>query len=319
MAYGQAGHLAVTFQESFGTSQTNSGMFIPLVSESVTETINQLTEENLYGLLAEPPTHEGTHAVQGDIRTEAHPIALGTLLKAALGRVTTTAQGSAFLHEFLPAMADWDAYAATPPMTLELHRDVGSAFVYYDMLGSALTLEIAQGQLLTSALSLLGGGTSRKAAATPAFHRGRPWSWDVASAAYDSAGITDLRQMSLVFDNRLSPHYTLSGTRRPRRIKRDGPQTVSVEGSMLFEDQALFQEFLDQSEKPLRVSFAGETVADSYRALLTLDLPRFRLTEFTPQLAGAGQIEVSFAGKGVYDQTSGYALRFTLTNTQAQY
>ncbi len=319
MAYGQSGHLAVTFQESFGTSLTTSGMFIPLVSESVTETINQLTEENLYGRLAEPPTHEGTHAVQGDIRTEAHPIALGVMLKAVLGRVSTTAQGSAFLHEFLPAVADWDAYGATPPMTLALHRDVGSAFIYYDMLGSALTLEIAQGQLLTSALTLLGGGTSRKAAAIPAFYPGRPWSWDVASAAYDGAGITDLRQMSLVFDNRLSPHYTLSGAKTPHRIKRDGPQTLALEGTMLFEDQVLFQEFLDQTEKPLHVTFAGETVADSYTAQLTLELPRFRLTEFSPQLAGAGQIEVSFAGKGVYDQTSGYALRITLTNTQPQY
>jgi hypothetical protein len=53
--------------------------------------------------------------------------------------------------------------------------------------------------------------------------------------------------------------------------------------------------------------------------LLTLDVPRLRFREFKPALSGPGQLEVSFAASGVYDQNSGYALRATLTNTQAAY
>jgi len=319
MAYGQSGHLAITFQNSFGTSFTDSALFVPLVSESISETINPIVENNLYGRLAESPTHEGAHDIEGDIATEAHPIALGALLKAALGQVGTSAQDSAFLHEFLPVGSDWDAYAAVPPMTVEAYRDVGSAFVYYDMLGSALSLEIAQGQLLTATLGVMGGRFAQQEKAVPAFPRGRPWTWDVASAAYDGAGVADLRQLSLTFDNQLAAHHTLSAGRFPHRIKRGGPQTVVVEGSMLFQEQTHFQEFQAQSEKRLLVTFAGETVADSYQNALTLDVPRLRFTEFAPRLTGVGQLEVSFSAKGVFDTSSGYALRMTLTNTHAGY
>lgn len=319
MAYGRSGHLAIHFQNSFGTSNTGSAHFIPLISESIQETIGQLVEDNLYGRLAESPYHEGLHEVSGEIRTEAHPIYLGAFLKAALGGVTTAAQGSAFLHEFRPATADWDDFAAVPPMTLEIHRDAGSAFLYYDALATELTLEIAQGQLLSAGLAVMGGRFGRKASAVPAFHAGRPWTWDVVSASYNGAAIPDLRQLTLRFNNQLAAFHTLGGGKAPRRIKREGPQQVTVEGTLLLQEQALFQEYLDQSERRLLLAFAGETIATSYAALLTLDVPRLRFGEFKPALSGPGQLEVAFAGSGVYDAGSGYALRVTLTNTKAVY
>jgi hypothetical protein len=60
-------------------------------------------------------------------------------------------------------------------------------------------------------------------------------------------------------------------------------------------------------------------VASGTTARLTVDVPRLRFTEFAPQLAGPGQVEVGFAAKGVYDTASGYALRVTLVNTLAGY
>ena len=319
MAYGQSGHLAISFQNSFGTSFTDSPIYVPLVSESIAETINQLVENNMYARLAESPTHEGIHEIAGDIVTDAHPVALGAFLKAALGSTSTTAQDSAFLHEFLPASTDWDAFAAVPPMTVEVFRDAGSAFIYHDMLGTALTLEIAQGQLLSASMGMLGGQFSQSAKSAVDFKAGRPWSWDVVSASYDGGALADLRQISLVFDNQLATHFTLSGGRFPHRIKRSGPQTVALEGTMLFQDQAQFLEYQGQSEKQLLIHLGGQTVAESYQTELTVDVPRLRFTEFAPQLNGAGQLEVNFSGKGVFDAGSGYAMRVTLTNTMAGY
>jgi hypothetical protein len=319
MAYGMAGHLALSFQSSFGTSNTNSQYFIPMISESVAETIAQLVEGNLYARFNEAPYHEGIHEVRGEIRTEAHPIYVGALLKAALGRVTTTPQNSAFLHEFLPVGSDWDDSVAVPPLTFEINRDVGSAFVYYDVAATALSFEIAQGQLLAAGLAIAGGRSARKAKATPAFRAGNPWTWAVASASYDGLGVSDVVKLALTFDNQLHPVFTLGGDRSASRIRRSGPQTVEVEGSMLFVSQTQYQEFLNQSEKRLLVTFRGDTVSTSYAAQLTLDVPRLRFSEFAPQIGGPGQIEVGFKGRGMVDPASGYALRATLTNTQPAY
>jgi hypothetical protein len=319
MAYGQLGHLGLCFQDSAGTLQTGSMFFIPLVSESIAESIEPLLETGMYGRLAESPTHEGIHKIEGDLRTEAHPVLIGAFLKAALGRATSSLQGSAYVHEFLPATGDWDALAAVPPTTLEIHRDVGSAFVYYDVLANALTLEIAQGQLLTAQLSAVGGRMTRLARSAPTYRGGRPFGWDVVSASYDGQGIADLRKISLAFDNHLAAQYTLTGGKYPRRVVRDGPQTVSLEGTLVLRDQVLFQEFLDQSEKRLVMTFDGAQVASGTPARLSLDIPRLRFTEFAPRLAGPGQVEVGFSAKGIYDTASGYALRATLVNTQAAY
>lgn len=319
MAYGRSGHLAMHFQSSFGTSLTGSAHYIPLISESIEESIGQLVEDNLYGRLAESPYHEGLHEVSGEISVEAHPIYLGAFLKAALGADAVTAQGSSFLHAFVPAQQDWDDYAALPPLTLDIHRDSGSAFLYYDTLATELSLEIAHGQLLSVGLAVVGGRFGRKAAAVPAFHAGRPWSWDVVSASHGGAPVRDLRQLTVTFHNQLAAFHTLGGGKYPRRIKRDGPQRVSVEGTLLLQDQVLFQEYLDQSERRLLLAFGGETIAQSYTAQLTLDIPKLRFGEFKPALSGPGQLEVAFAGSGVYDANSSYALRVTLTNTQAAY
>ncbi|MDH4247404.1 MAG: phage tail tube protein [Deltaproteobacteria bacterium] len=319
MGYGQLGHLALSFQSSFGTTSTTSFHYIPLVSETLGEKIERITESSLYARLAEPPIREGVHEVAGELRTEAHPVYLGVFLKAALGQGTVTPQGSAFLHQFIPAKADWDAFAAVPPLTAELHRDVGSAFVYGDLLAEGLTLEIAHGQLLTANLEILGGRFSQKAAGTPSFLPGRPWTWDVVSASYDGAGQSDLRQISVRFGNQLTPQHSLSGLKTPRRIKRSGAQQVTVEGSLLFESQTLFQAFAKQDERRLLVTLRGEPVSSGYDALLTLEVPRLRFQEFSPQIGGAGPVEVGFTAAGVFDATSNYALRVTLVNTQAAY
>ncbi|MDH4120428.1 MAG: phage tail tube protein [Deltaproteobacteria bacterium] len=319
MAYGRSGHLALHFQNSFGTLLTTSAHYLPLVTESVMETIGQVVESGIYGRLAESPVHEGLHEVAGEIHTEAHPIALGHFLKAALGQVTTTPQNSAFLHDFRPAATDWDALAALPPMTLEIHRDVGSAFLYGNLLADALSLEISQGQLLSASLSVKGGLFSRKAPAAAVFPAGRPWTWDVASAAYNGQAVTELRQLSVRFENQLALAHTLDGGRWPSRVKRGGPQRVAVQGAMVFQDQALFSDFLAQTERPLSLSLAGETVAGSYTNQLTLHVPKLRFTEFKPALSGPGLLEVSFSAKGVFDPGLGYALRATLVNTQPGY
>ena len=160
----------------------------------------------------------------------------------------------------------------------------------------------------------MGGRGGRQVRVNQGYHGGRQWTLEVVSSSFYGSANCDLRQFTLRFSNQLGAMYTLSGDKVPRRIKREGSQQVAIEGTMLFQDQSLFQEFLDQSEKRLLLTFAGETVAQSYQAQVTLDVPKLRFGEFKPGLSGPGQLAVSFTAAGVSDSTSSYALRATLTN-----
>jgi hypothetical protein len=119
MGYGIGGHLALSIQNSVGTA-TSNWVYIPFVSESLTENIEQLQSENLRAVYDQPNQLEGISNVTGDIVFEPHPNYLGHFLKAVTGNATSTLQTSAYLHEFVPTQSDFDANFALTPYTINL-------------------------------------------------------------------------------------------------------------------------------------------------------------------------------------------------------
>ena len=66
MGYGIGGHLAISEQNSVGTATANY-IYIPFVSESLTENIEQLQSESLKAIYDQPNQLEGINNVTGDI------------------------------------------------------------------------------------------------------------------------------------------------------------------------------------------------------------------------------------------------------------
>ncbi|NIS51680.1 MAG: hypothetical protein GWN94_11325, partial [Phycisphaerae bacterium] len=146
MAYGQDGHIGVSFQESLGTSNTDSFWYMPFVSETLTENIEDLISESLSSRIEEPDPYEGMHSVEGDIVMEVHPHNIGQFLKAWAGQESVSYTASTYNHLMVPLDDDWsEERSALPPMTIEVYRDTGSAYQYYDCLCNQLVFEISQG------------------------------------------------------------------------------------------------------------------------------------------------------------------------------
>ncbi len=315
IGYGQRGHLMWDFQNSYGTSKVDSLEAIPIISESVVHTIEQLVEQNMYARLAESPRHEGMHGVAGSIEMESHPIAMGFPLKAALGQVTTTSDTAKQVHVFQPVAADFDGRAAVPPSTLEFHRDQGSAGLYFDMLADTLRLNIANGQLLSLSTAMIGAGFTRQAAGSPTFAPGKPFQWAQFSGSLGGIGILDIRNLQLEFNNQLEARHTLQNCRTPYRIKRTGPQLVELSGTLEFAQHSYWDALLDQSEIPFIAHFTGAESPTS----LKIDVPAFRFKTFEPGIAGPGIVEAVFTAQGVFHTGSNTALEITLENTREFY
>ncbi len=172
MAYGMKGHIGISFQQSFGTAFTGSMFYIPFISESIVEAIPPIISEGITGRFEEGDSYEGAHEIGGDITIPAHPILIGLALKAWMGQSSSALTTSYYTHTFKPRTSDFDDFAAVPPITIEVYRDAGSAYQYYDMLCSNLTFEYAHNALIKVTTTFKGGKFAKLVKTVPSYVAG---------------------------------------------------------------------------------------------------------------------------------------------------
>ena len=313
--YGMRSHIQWNMQTSYGTNLTNSQFAIPIISENLSLSIEPLVEQNMYSRFGESPYHEGVHIVQGDINMEAHPVAMGWLMRSVLGGVDTTSSENTQTHVMIPVESDFDDRAAVLPATAEVHRDVGSAFILYDLVGNTISWEIANGQLVKVTAGFIGAGFTRKAASSPTYDTSKPFIWDQVSAQYNGALMPDIRNLTITVNNQLEAMYTLASSKAPYRIKKTGPTMIEISGRATFAAHSYQQAFEAQSEVPFVFNIGGQQVPNR----LEFDIPSFRFKTFEPRVEGPGIVEADFTAQAVFNVNSNAALQVTLVNCHPDY
>ncbi len=319
--YGLNAGIAMGFQNSFGTSNVNSLHFIPILNENVGVNQPPLISENLAGIFDEAQDFAGPRTVEGDIAADAHPLSTGMMISAVLGPPTTVTSGGIFTHTWKPRTTDFDIFAANQPITYHKDLNVGSAMLFYDLVGNSLELGIANGELAKVTVGFMGGSFEQIAAVAKSLPTGRPrWPWNVASVSIGGSAVGEIRSATIKVEEGVEASHTLNATLFPSRTKRTGFRTISVDGTIFFDTQAEYQDFLAETEQNMTIFMKGGTeVQSGYSEDLTIILPAFRYREFKPEVGGPPQIEVSFTGAAKYLQTSATALEITLVNTIAGY
>lgn len=321
MGYGQNGHVGISFQNSMGTSNVDSMDYFPIISESITESIESLVPESLQSRYEEPDDYEGMHSIEGDIVCEVHPHLVGKALKAWCGQHSQDIYvNSCYRHLFIPCMSDWDVgYAALPPMTIEVYRDAGSAYLYYDCMCNQLVFEIAQNALYKMTMSIIGTRFAWANKTTPSYLPGSYFPWDTTSISLGGTAITNASQMTVTLNNNLATKAYLDGNKYPARILRDGYRTVEIAGTVLFDSGAQANNWRNRTQQQLLLVATDPATVMGYHNLMTFDVPQMRYTDFPANIGGMGLIEVGFSATGRWDQNSNYAFEAVLVNTATAY
>ena len=315
MAYGHQGHLAFSFQQSFGTSFVGSAHFLSMLSESLSDKIEELTSESMTSRFDENDDYGGMKGIEGEIVVEIQPNEIGPLLKAVTGVHSVSLVASRYEHMFIPNTVDWTPeVCALPPFTIEVYRGTGSAYRYFDCLANQLTIEVAQGAFLKATLGIVGAQFGWAAKLTPAYYAGSYMTWDVCSVQLAGAAVSDVSQLSVSINNNLAGKAYLDLKKYPSRILRDGRRTVEVSGTALLNGDTQARAFEGKTKQRLLVV---ATMPSSI--CLMVDVPQMVYTEFAPAIGGPQLMEVGWSGKGKLDTTSNYSIQFTLVNTAAIY
>ena len=309
--YGMKSHIMLQCQTVWNGSLTTSMEAIAVTESNLVKGIEQITESGMYGRFDESPYHSGFQTFGGEMTQEANPIGIGWFVKAVLGSATTTSGTNTQTHIFKPRTADFSANAAEIPFTIEQYLDVGSAGLFTDMLGNTLSINIANGELLTFGMGWIGAGFTRKAAGSPTYPSAKPFKWDQASGSFNGAAIIDLLDLTININNNLEAKYTLQNCSVPRKIKRTGFRTIELSGNMLFQAHSYWQNFEAQTEIPFSFNFKGAQTPNN----LFLEFPALRLKTYEPVLAGPGVIQAAFTAQALYSSTSATAMALTLVNT----
>jgi len=322
MAYGQKSNIGLIFQDSYSSvGDVNSIHFIPNLSESLKVSIPPMYSENMRGVFDEGDTYEGPRTVDGDIDCEAQPIALGAMLKSILEEVSVVASDGIYTRTFRPRVSDFDEVSANNPVTAYAFRDTGSAMMYSDLNGATLDLAIANGEFLKAKVGYVGGTFNQEGNVAASYSSGKRWTWDTASLSFGGAAVEEVSALNIVLDDGgLEAMHTFNNSKYPSRIKRTSFRSISVDGTIKFDNQDEYQEFLSQSERELVMTFIGPTeIQSGYFESLTIKLPLMRYEEAAPAAEGPGEIEMSVTARGKYSVSSGTSLEITLVNTQTTY
>lgn len=315
MAQGLLGHLGLMRQNSFGTAVT-SFYYVPFISESITKAIAQLEEGNLRVRLGEAPVYEGMNTVAGDISFNPSPVEIGHFLYGLCGQeVATTAVGSGVVdHSFSPLNTGlFDAYAALPPYTLEVHRNSALAFRYTDAQISRLELRVNQGALVEATAGIIARQASLAAATTPSFRAPNSvWAFHQASVSIGGTANADLESLVFTVDRVVEGKPTLDGNRHISRYAVTGPYTVRASGTLDFRVQSEYIDFNTQTQRALVINIAMDPTSGP---TLRINVPLFRYEAFPINVGGPGRLMVGFTGRGVFDTTSNTAVMFFLTNS----
>ena len=321
MSYSQKSHVAIAFQNSYGTANVASLHHIQVIEENVGLDIPPLVDMSNKGIFDEGDGYQGPKGVSGDMTINAKSIPLGVLLRGAMGAASVTATSSSFAHSFKPRTTDFDDLSAEDPLTyFKYTDDGGSAQLFYDLNIGTLELGATNGEFVTAKATFIGGSFSQNADIAASYNTGKRFTWDNSSVQLNGSAAANFRQLTITLDNALEAMHTLSNSKFPSRVKRTGERTIEVAGTVIFDDQTEYQHFIDSDEIPLVVSFAGPVdVGSGGPDEIVIDMPALRLSEFKPPIGGPGKIEVSFTGNAKYLSTSATAIEITLTNTVATY
>lgn len=326
--YGETFELGIARQNSYGTLNTSSLFWLPIIDESVKLDIPPLISQAMRGIHDEGQHYQGPSECTGDITIEAQAIPLGALLRSVCrnhSAVESAATVAFYTHTFLPTQpatqGDFDKFAANDPYTIHKNLQTGSADIMYDLVGSALEFSISNGEFLTAKVTMIGGKYSEETASTASFPLGDRFRWNQFNTiTISGTSITELRALTITHNENLEAKHVLGSSAFPGRTKRAGFRTVEVSGTIIFPDKTEYAAFRSLRETGMVINMQNAALVSSgFYEQFGITIPAFRYTDFPINAGGPGEIEVSFSAKGVYHAGSATSIQYTLVNTQATY
>lgn len=309
---GALAHIGLAKETTFGTPVAATA-YLPFETESITAEIEQVVDSSLKALLDESPSYGGLETYGGEIVFPVRPTSVGHILRAAMGEPTTTGTNP-YTHTFIPKQAEFSADCFLPPYTIEVHRDLSSAFQYAGCVVNSLQLSYgAKQKILKAQAEIIAKDVALITKSTPSFETNDPFLWHQAVLQVGGANNNIFEEFSVKLNNNLEGVATLNNTKKIAKIWPTGVRTVEVDATIGIYDLTEYNRFVNQSETNFTITFTSGSFQ------FKIELPKVRYTAFPLSVGGPDRLTVKLKGKAKYDATTTGAIKITLVNNTASY
>ena len=307
---GIAAQLGIKAETTWGTFVAPT-RFHPLISESLTESIDALESEGIMTgrrLLGAGQWALGNVDVGGDIKTELYQQGMGALLKACFGAVATTGAGP-YTHTLTPGDLTDDH------LSVQVGKpDVSGTvqpFSFYGMKVTEWELEVEAGGLVTLTTSLAGYKLATSdSLATASFGTGAATPFTFKHATATVAGsAANIKKLTLKGNNGLDVDRRFIGSEfRAEPLEADLREYTGVL-DMEFVDLTQMNRFRNATEVALVV-----TITAGASASLTITM-NVRFDGSTPEVDGRGVVQLSAPYKVIGTSTDALGITAVLINS----
>ena len=295
--------------------ETTSGVreaptsFVEFNQESLSLSIERIERRGLKaGRRTRHAWAVGTRQVSGQLNFDLSAETVGTLFKAALGSVSTTASGSGYLHTFTPG--------DLPSLSVQVGKpDVGGTVRPFDYVGcrvNSFELSANPNEFATMQIDLVGedellDGTT----ATPTYSQSTFFTY-VAGKLEIAGSETCIDTVTISGDNSLQVYHEICSTKAGKPTIREADYR-DYSGTLQadFRDLTAYQRYVNGDEATLTLEFDAGT-----NAKLTVT-GNVRFDGETPTVSGPEIIKQPLSFVFVSGTSDAATFTVTLDNTDA--
>ena len=300
MAFSQGSRSSLSFvtEATFGTTPAGSFTGLPFSTHSLNLTKDVLTGTDIEADRMPRVNRQGNRQVGGDIVVDLRDGDYDLILESAM---LSTFATDILKVGVAPKFFSIEDYAA----------DIDQARLFTGMSVSTMAISLAPNQMVTTTFGMVGkdmtiSGTQKTQVAATGAQPFDAYSGDIAIGAVGtpvaSAIVTAL---DFTMNNSYAPTFVIGDDSAPSLEYG----RAEVEGTMTayFEDAALINRFLNETETAIRVSVDDPTGANAY----TFDFPKVKINSADVGVDGPTSRMVTMSFVALFDSTMGTNLQIT--------
>ena len=300
MAFSQGSRSSLSFvtEATFGTTPAGSFANLPFSTHSLNLTKDVLTGTDIEADRMPRVNRQGNRQVGGDIVVDLRDGDYDLILESAM---LSTFATNILKVGVVPKFFSIEDFAA----------DIDQARLFTGMSVSTMAISLAPNQMVTTTFGMVGkdmtiSGTEKTQVAATGAQPFDAYSGDISIGAVGtpvaSAIVTAL---DFTLNNSYAPTFVIGDDSAPSLEYG----RAEVEGTMTayFEDAALINRFLNETETAIRVSVDDPTGANAY----TFDFPKVKINSADVGVDGPTSRMVTMSFVALFDSTLGTNLQIT--------
>ena len=300
MAFSQGSRSSLSFvtEATFGTTPAGSFANLPFSTHSLNLTKDVLTGTDIEADRMPRVNRQGNRQVGGDVVVDLRDGDYDLLLESAM---LSTFATNILKVGVLPKFFSIEDFAA----------DIDQARLFTGMSVSTMAISLAPNQMVTTTFGMVGkdmtiSGTEKTQVAATGAQPFDAYSGDISIGAVGTPVATAIvTALDFTLNNSYAPTFVIGDDSAPSLEYG----RAEVEGTMTayFEDAALINRFLNETETAIRVSVDDPTGANAY----TFDFPKVKINSADVGVDGPTSRMVTMSFVALFDSTLGTNLQIT--------